>query len=144
MAEAAALASGIAGLLSLTITVIDISCGYMSKVNEASKSISMCLEELRCLKNLLNELDELAHSPATMDLFRDRAPALISIVNVGQCQDEINKLRLRLEGKNKGSLLSKYWNRLRWPFAEEEIRGIVERLHGYRDMFHTALSADGL
>jgi len=144
MAEAIGIASGIAGLLSLTITVMDISFRYISNVHGASKSISVYLQELTGLKTLLIRLDELAHSPDTLDIFMERSPALLSMISIDRCQIELDRLRLKLQRQTTGNLLLSSFNRLFWPFAEEETRRLVETIHRYRSYFQTALSADGL
>jgi len=144
MVEALGIASSIAGLLNLTITVMDISFRYISNVHGASKGISAYLQELADLKTLLIKLNELAQSPDTVDIFRDHSPTLLSIVSIDRCQAEIERLRLKLEMQTKGKLLLSTFNRLFWPFAEEETRRLVETIHRYRSYFQTALSADGL
>src|SRR5436190_272323 len=144
MAEAIGIASGIAGLLNLAITVTEISFRYISNVHSASKSISAYLQELASLKTLLVHLDGLAHSPDTADIFMERSPALLSMFSISQCQFELDQLRVKLQKQTTGNLPLSSVNRLFWPFAEEETRRLVEAIHRYRSYFQTALSADEL
>lgn len=60
--EAVSLASGIAGLLSLSISIIGISYKYISSANKASKSEGEYIVELANLKLLFSRLQEIVHS----------------------------------------------------------------------------------
>lgn len=59
MAEIIAAASGIAGLLTLAIEVSKISKIYVDGVFGASQAVASILSELKGLKQILFELDEL-------------------------------------------------------------------------------------
>jgi hypothetical protein len=59
MAEILGIASGIAGLLSLTIETYRISANYISGVHNASKLVKDLLRELSALKKVLVDLDDL-------------------------------------------------------------------------------------
>lgn len=144
MAEAIGVASGIAGLLSLTITIISISYQYVSNAHSASKSISAYLQELASLKTLLIKLDEMAHSLDTMETFKERSPALLSMTSIGQCQMVLDQLHSTLRKQSTGNLLLSRLNRLTWPFAEVETRRLIETIHRHRSTFETILSANGL
>ena len=144
MAEAMGIASGIAGLLSLTITVMDISYRYISNAHGASKIISAYLQELASLKTLLVKLDEIAHSLDTVEMFRECSPALLPMISIDQCQIELDQLYLKLQKQSTGNLLLSRLNRLFWPFTEVETRRLFETIHRHRGTFQTALSANGL
>jgi hypothetical protein len=144
MAEAIGIASGIAGLLSLTITVINTSYQYVSSAHGASKSISAYLQELASLKTLLIKLDEVAHSLDTVEIFRECSPALLSMTSIDQCQMVLGQLQSKLLKQNTGNLLLSHLNRLSWPFAEVETRRLIETIHRHRCTFETTLSANGL
>jgi hypothetical protein len=144
MAEAIGIASGIAGLLSLTITVINTSYQYVSSAHGASKSISAYLQELASLKTLLIKLDEVAHSLDTVEIFRECSPALLSMTSIDQCQMALGQLQSKLLKQNTGNLLLSHLNRLSWPFAEVETRRLIETIHRHRCTFETTLSVNGL
>jgi len=144
MAEAIGIASGIAGLLSLTITVINVSYQYVSNARGASKSISAYLQELASLKTLLVKLDEIAHSLDTLEIFRELSPVLLSITSIGQCQIVLDQLHSKLQKQSTGNLLLSRLNQLSWPFAEGETRRLIETIHRHRSTFETILSANGL
>jgi hypothetical protein len=59
MAEVLAVASGIAGLLTLTIETYRISKSYVRRVQNASKQVKDLLGELGILKKVLLDLDDL-------------------------------------------------------------------------------------
>lgn len=67
MAEIIGVASGIAGLLSLVVTVFDISYRYISDARSSAKCVKEYLKELTIFKNLLIKLDELTHNQENLD-----------------------------------------------------------------------------
>jgi hypothetical protein len=144
MAEAIGIASGIAGLLSLTITVINISYQYISNAHGPSKSISACLQELAILKTQLIKLDEIAHSLDTVQIFRECSPALLSMASIDQCQIDLDQLHSKLQRQSMGNLLSSCLNRVSWPFAEVETRRLIDTIRRHRSTFESVLSTNGL
>jgi hypothetical protein len=144
MAEAIGIASGIAGLPSLTITVMNISYQYVSNAHGASKIISAYLQDLASLKTLLIKLDEIAQSLDTVEIFRECSPALLSMTSIGQCQMVLDQLHSKLRKQNTGNLLLSRLNGLSWQFAEVETRRLIETIHRHRSTFKTTLSANGL
>ena len=136
MAEIA-LASSVAGLLSLAIQVADISHRYISSVKSSSKTIKGYFRELEVLKLVLRKFDDLAKDPNTATHF---SSANITIVD--GCREELENLRSKLHKRSTDATFSKSLNRLTWPFAEDETRRLVDLLHRYQASFHAVLSAD--
>jgi hypothetical protein len=139
MAEALGVASGVAGLLSLTITVVDASYRYVSNVRNASKAVQAYFRELSTLKKVLVQLDEVVHNPEITDLLSARR-SFLSTDGIDDCKSELERLHQKLKKRKADNA----FNRLTWPFAEEDTRKIVEVLHRYQNIFHMALSTDGL
>ena len=136
MAEIA-LASSVAGLLSLAIQVADISHRYFTSVKNSSKTIKGYFRELEVLKLVLRKFDDLAKDPNTATHF---SGANITIVD--GCREELENLRSKLHKRSTDTTFPKSLNRLTWPFAEDETRRLVALLHRYQASFHAVLSAD--
>ena len=144
MGEALAVASSVSGLLSLAITVADASFRCISNVRNASSAIQAYFRELSALKKVLVQIDDLTHNPEIRYSLPRGQLFLQTVAGVDECCKELERLRQKLQKRTAGNAFSTSFNRLSWPFAEEETRGIVETLHRYRGIFQTTLSADGL
>jgi len=62
MAEAFGIASGIAGLVSLTIEVLKITCQFASTITHAERSILDCLHVISSLDSVLSKLEVAANT----------------------------------------------------------------------------------
>jgi DNA replication protein DnaC len=136
MAEIA-LASSVAGLLSLAIQVADISHRYFSSVKSSSKTIKGYFRELEVLKLVLRKFDDLAKDPNTATHFSSE-----NITVVDGCREELEDLRSKLHKRSSDPTFPKPLNRLTWPFAEDETQRLVAVIHRYQASFHAVLSAD--
>jgi NACHT domain len=130
----AELGATVAGLLSLTITVIDISNRYFSNVKNATRIIKGYFRELEALKLLLVNFKALESQGL---------PTATTTALEG-CHSELERLRTKLQKRSSGNAFSNALHRLTWPFAEEETRHLVEVVHRYLDVFHAALSVDNI
>ena len=142
MAEVIGIASGIAGLLSLVVTVFDVSCRYVSNARGSSKCVDEYLKELTIFKNLLIRLDELTHNQEPLDVFTGNSSTLLSTLSLDDCHTELEELLLDLQRRARSTSLLRGIHALSWPFSEKETRRIIERLHRYRSFYETAFSAD--
>lgn len=139
MTEPLGIASGVAGLLSLAITVVDTSYRYVSNVRNASRAVQSYFRELSALKKVLIRVDEVVHNLDITDLLSTNQSLLYEGC-LDECKVELESLHQRLKKRKADNA----FNRLSWPFAEAETQRLVETLHRYQSVFHTALSADGL
>lgn len=144
MAEALGIASGIAGLLSLTIEVYRISATYVSGVHGATKAIHDLLRELKHLKKVLLELDELATSLNGEDLFGAKPSSLQKVEDAAEYQDTLREMCQKLQERMKGSRLSVKLKSLTWPFTETKTNAIVAVLRRYLAICQAALNIDTL
>src|SRR6266487_4869065 len=71
--EGLAIASGVAGLLSLTIEVCRISAKYINGIRGATEAVQALLRELKALKKALMNLDELVESIDDETIFGTRS-----------------------------------------------------------------------
>jgi hypothetical protein len=130
MAELAA-ATSVAGLISLTLQVIQLSKDYIVGVRNASKTIKNYLRELEIMQLVLQEFQAFVLSNIS-------SPA--SSTALQACTDELELLKSRLERRIDSSSTTNRFNRLTWPFAEDETKRITEVLHRYQSSLHMLLA----
>jgi hypothetical protein len=140
MAEAVALASGIAGLLSLAIEITKISHRYVSSFKGASKAVQSYFRELSALQGSLVQLQRIAEDPEN----EEQTGFLRSTVGVDECHKELDGIRQKLQKRTADRAFPSTLNRLTWPFVEDETCRLVKTLHRYQALFSSALSADSL
>jgi len=120
MADILAIASGIAGLLSLTIEVYRISATYIKGVRSAPDSVRRILQELQLLKQVLLELDKLADLDDE-EIFpslpsRRRVQDLVQ--DPRAYQNMLQDLRRELLDRVTGKPVLLKLKKLSWPFSE--------------------------
>ena len=130
----AELGATVAGLLSLTITVIDISHRYFSNAKNATRTIKGYFRELEALKLLLVEFKAL----------ETQGFSTVTTTALEGCHSELEQLRSKLQKRSSENAFSKAVHRLTWPFAEEDTRRLIEVVHRYLDVFNAALSVDSV
>jgi Fungal N-terminal domain of STAND proteins len=138
MAEPISISSGIAGLLTLAITVADKSYQYASDVRGASATVASYLQELSAMKAILFKLNELTETHAATARLAKASTSLLSAMNINECQKELEMILGKLRKHSEGSALSA----LAWPFVERDIKKHVGMLQRYNHLFQMALSAD--
>jgi ankyrin repeat domain-containing protein 50 len=137
MAEAVGAAASIAGLLSLTIQLIEISRRYISSCKSRSQTIEAIHRELEALKQVFTEVRRISNTPHYQPYLSS-----LSVSKVDGCYYELERLHSRVRRQEQGSGLSKKVNAFVWPFNETECRRLIKNLHSYQSSFHTAISAD--
>ncbi|EPS39024.1 hypothetical protein H072_7207 [Dactylellina haptotyla CBS 200.50] len=135
--DGVSLASGIAGLLSLSVTIIGVSYKYISSAHRASKKESEYLFELTNLRLLLLRLQEI------VDNSEAKSFKYLSTLPIAECTHDLQQICSKLKKRSSSRLFTIKFNKLSWPFVEQETNQLVETLHRYRDVFHTALTAEG-
>lgn len=131
-------ASGIAGLIGLAITITQISHRYFASVSRKSSAIQSFFRELASLKLVLERLKDISQNPE----FGRHASCLRSAIGINECHDELDTLRQKLQKRTRDNALSGALHRLIWPFEEHETQRIVTTLQRYQNTFVAALSAD--
>ena len=140
MADPLSITSGIAGLLTLTISLADVSYQYVSSVQDASKSIKAYLRELSALKAVLFKLNELLLESIHSGVFTASQSSLLTMISIDECRKDLHQITNKLETRSKQTVL----NTLTWPFAEKDTEKHVKAIRRHHDLFHMALSADAL
>lgn len=142
MAEALALASGVAGLLSLTLEVYSTSSRYISRVQHASSAVLNVQRELKALKRILAELDWAVEEDEAESLLKSRPAALASIRDAEEYRETLRKLQVKLEKDDARTGPLAKLNAFKWPFTEERTQSILDVLRRHVAVFGQALSID--
>ena len=144
MAEVLAIASGIAGLVSLTIEVYGISYRYISGVRNANSSARRFLEELKNSEIVLLRIEELSKENNQVEVFGDAGSYLLSIRKSNEYIDLLHKVRNRLEQRQTDSSIRDRMKSLTWPFSEKETSALTDSLHRHLEIYNTAFAVDNL
>lgn len=91
MADPFSIASGVAGLLGLVLTLADTSYQYVLSAKNAPKSINAYIQELSALRGVLFKLHELTLELKTSNVFNAAQTSLLSIMSIEQCQQDLNR-----------------------------------------------------
>ena len=140
MAELLGVISGVAGILSLTMEVCNISTRYIKTVRHASKSTRSFLQELDLFSNVLCALVELAKSSGRESELGTQANKLSLLLN----SEEMNECKNTLVAL-KQDLLERIGSKVKsltWPFTEAKTRETVELLHRCLSLLRSTLSVD--
>ena len=144
MAEVLGIASGVAGLMSLTIEVFQISYDYINKVHNASKTIRLFLKELQDLKTVLIKVEQMTKSTDDREIFGDDHSCLLSIGESNEYVDLLGSIRHKLAKRSADGSFRQKLKFLTWPFSEDKTLGLIQALHRHLEIYQTALALDNL
>ena len=144
MAEVLAIASGIAGLVSLTIEVFGISYEYINGVRDASASARRFLKELEDLQIVLLRVEKSAKEINQEEVFGDAGSCLLSIKKSNEYIDLLQKLRDKMKQRHTDSSFRNRMKALTWPFSEKETLALTESLRRHLEIYRTALAIDSV
>ena len=122
------IATGVAGLLSLTEEFVKIIIDYTGSVKSATRDAWSVLTEVTALSHVLRQLVDFLRRDDTNSnpkcRFRETS-ALCSVIAI--CRNHIETLyrKVKFHGKPEKDLLGQ----LTWPFKKKECQEIVEVLH---------------
>jgi len=136
------LATGIAGLLSITLQVSKILHGQVNALKNAPSEAKDLLYELDQIQQVLTGLERFLRSENAKCSSFNETSVLIRATN--GFSDEIRELRRNVEKLSDGHSLSRIVERGKWYFKEEEHRKMVTTLHRYLGMFQVSLTMDGM
>jgi hypothetical protein len=143
MADPLSIASGVAGLVSLTIQATQLACKYVAEVNEAGEAALQCLRSLSLLRDIIARIHETEQSEAVASIVT-RRPDLISSNDIEECAQSVEKVRLRLQALFREDGTVKRRKALICPFQSAESAKLVQRLQDFRDNLASVASADAL
>ena len=142
MAEGLGIASGVAGLVSLTIEVFGISYKYLHGVRDASSSMRQLLIELENLQKVLLHLDQAAKRTDEPEVFGDAGSCLLSIKESTEYIGLLQKIRDKLQQRQTPSSSLNKLKALTWPFSEKETLDLANSLHRHLEIYNIALTVD--
>ena len=142
MAEALGIASGIAGLISLTIEVFGISYKYIHGVRDASSSVRQFLIELGDLQTVLLRVEQLAKETDGLEVFGGAGSCLLSIKESNEYIGLLQKIRDDLQQRQTPSPVRNKLKALTWPFTEKDTLALTNSLHRHLEIYNFALSVD--
>ena len=142
MAEALGIASGVAGLVSLTIEVFGISYKYIHGVHDATSSVHQFLIELKNLQEVLLRIDQAAKKTDEREVFGDAGSCLLSIKESTEYIALLEKVRDKLQRRQTPSSSRNKLKALTWPFSEKETLDLANSLHRHLEIYNIALSVD--
>lgn len=139
MGDPLTIATGVAGILSLTIQVAQATVKYIEGVKKAPVAVEEFRQELRALADVLKLFEEFLKVNALKVAFKKTS---VLYTTNSLCEQQLRKLLTKLE-KNKGGRFSQAVDRLTWPFDEKDHHRTVEDLHRYVQAFQFALNISG-
>ena len=144
MAEVLGIASGVAGLMSLTIEVFQISYDYIDKVHNASTTIRRFLGELQDLKAVLIKFEQMIKNTDDQGIFGDDQSCLLSIGESNEYVHLLDSIRHKLEKRRADGSFRQKLKALTWPFSDDKTLGLIQALHRHLEIYQTALALDNL
>ena len=144
MAEVLGIASGVAGLMSLTIEVFQISYDYIDKVHNASNTLCRFLRELQDLKVVIIMVEQMTKSIDEQTIFGPDHYCLLSIAQSNEYLDLLEIIRHKLEKRKVYGSFQQKLKALTWLFSEDKTPGLIQALHRHLEKYRTALALDNL
>lgn len=140
MGDPFTIATGVAGLLSLTIQLTQATVEYVQGVKKASVAVEELRRELRALADVLKLFDDFLKVEAPRLAFRKTS---VIFAASSSCEQQLQNLLTKFENNLKGGRISRAVDRLIWPLDEKEHHRAVEDLHRYIQTFQFALNISG-
>ncbi|KAH0543788.1 hypothetical protein FGG08_001970 [Glutinoglossum americanum] len=135
-------ATGIAGLLSLTIEVSKILYNVVNSFKNTPEDAKELLQELDQIRRVLTSLESfLRGGNAKRGSFRETSALIVATNGFSK---EIKELKCKVQKLSDGQGLSRTIERSKWYFREEEHRKTITTLHRYLGMFQISLTIDGI
>lgn len=135
MAEPFSVATGIAGLISLTIDISKITHAYVHNVRNASKKASELDHTLAALTQVLEQLELLLKKEiAGVPTFRQTS---VLFLNYDRCKATLQEVRSKFDSSFRRSMET-----LIWPFREKKHQKAVADIHLWMQIFYYALDVE--
>ncbi|THX22196.1 ankyrin [Aureobasidium pullulans] len=137
------IASGVAGLLSLVLDVIQVTGKYIQAVSTSNRSVLDVLDTLTSLQAIFIRFKKHVDNTYLSNVI-STGPPIISSSTMIACEDRLKRLKTLLESylNDEGRLKKRH--ALAWPLRTDQTKDLLVSLERHRDNFHAALSADAL
>ena len=134
MADPLSVTASIVAVLQLTAVVIK----YIQELRTSSKDAGKLLLELSSLRGIIGGLEDLASSD---EAWTETSKALVARPNgpISRLEHDLESLRLKLE---PAVGIKKIQKSITWPFKQEELRTVLERIERLKSLFLLALELD--
>ena len=138
MVDPLSLATGIAGLISLSLEVTRVAQQYIHDVRSSSKHIEDFLQELAVLSDVLRQLEAFLKKDEVGEHSFDQTSVLVKTYEA--CRSSLERTRSTLQGRtNEHRLLTA----LTWPFVGKEHQQIISATLRWIHTFQFALTIEG-
>jgi hypothetical protein len=134
------LATGVLGLLGVTMQVSQIATSYITCVKNATKTTIELSTTLTVLCSTLTRLDAFLRSESARDSSFKYTSVLCAAT--GSCRTRLETLHCKLSKLDSGRT-KRAIRQLTWPFNEQENRSAVQDLQAFIQTFQFALTVDG-
>ena len=134
-------ASGVAGLLSLTIQVGMTIGAYASSVKGASKAAQKLEREIQAFSSVLKQLCDFLQSKDADRLVFE--PISVLLIATNSCKKELSDLEKKLEKSSTGDKASRILQKLSWPFTEKENQETLDSVHRWTQLYSLSLQTAG-
>ena len=138
MSDPISLATGIAGLISLSLGVTKAAHQYIHGVRKSSKYIEDFLQELAALTDVLRQLEAFLKKDEAGERSFDQTSVLVKTYEA--CRSSLEKTQSTLQRRiNEHKLLKA----LTWPFVDKEHQQVILAILRWIHTFQFALTIDG-
>lgn len=156
MAEVIGVTTGIVSLVSLSLTVSQVSYDYVQKVRGSSTAISRYLQEILALSSALLKVQETLALPGIASVVSSSSPTggkgdddkeLLPKSLIAETHRELEAIRRKLQKRVDGGRAAGFSSKvhaLTWPFQEKETLEIVEKLSRWNRTCDSIVSAYNL
>jgi len=143
MADPLSVASGVAGLVSLTIQATQLACKYVAEVSNAGETALQCLRSLSLLRDVLERIHESEQSEAVASIITHRTD-LVSPGELEKCTNHVEIVRQRLQALFHDDGKVRRRKALIWPFQSKESAALIKQLEDFRDNLASVTAANSL
>lgn len=130
-------ASGIAGLLSLSIAVSKVIAQFAIDVKNYPRHVQELQAEVDLLGNVVSGLADFIRDEQSKGRTFEDDSVLWGAVS--ECKRRIEKIGDTLQGSRKGKL-GRTLHRLEWPFKQKDVLSMMDNLRQYRETFQFAMT----
>ena len=134
------LATGIAGILSLTLEVTKIVADYTKSVKAAADESHALAVELSGLTSVLESLKKFLASDGARFDFQNTS---VLYSTTSTCHGKLISIRSTLKKFMERSEGMMWYRRIAWPIKRDEHKETVATLHQCMGIFQFSLSVDG-
>jgi ankyrin repeat domain-containing protein 50 len=135
-------ATGVAGLLSLTIQVSQVLYEQVQTLKNAPSNAQELLDELQSLRQVLTSLEAfLSEQGGKGRVFKETSVLINAIKG---CNTKITALKLKFENLIKKQGFARMIERGKWYYEHDEHQEIIAALHRYLGIFQISLSLGGM